>query len=172
MVEATTINQSPWWRTILIGRNPALTFSRLIVVVILLVGLRTFVFWPIRVKGMSMLPTYRDNQINVVNHLAYRWNEPQRGDVVAIRHSGYSVMLMKRIVALPGETVAFKDGHLLVNGTEQSEPYVRLPCRWQMAPVQLGANEYFVVGDNRSMLIDDHEFGRATRDRIMGKVLL
>ena len=168
----TITTESPWWRTILIGRNPTRTLFRLVLLVIVVVGLRMFIFWPIRVQGMSMLPTYRDNQINVVNHLAYRWHEPQRGDVVAIRHSGTTVLLMKRIVALPGETVAFRGGKLLVNGTEQSEPYVRLKCSWQMPPVQLGANEFFVVGDNRSMLIEDHYFGSATRDRIIGKVLL
>ena len=79
---------------------------------------------------------------------------------------------VKRVVALPGETVAFVGGRLMVNGTPQPEPYVKLPCHWQMAPVRLGADEYYVVGDNRSMLIEDHEFGRATRDRIVGKVLL
>ena len=119
-----------------------------------------------------MMPTYRENQISVVNHLAYRWSEPQRGDVVAIRFSGPSILLMKRVVALPGETVAFSDGRLFVNGVEMVEPYVKNPCRWNMPPEKLDPGEYFVVGDNRIMRIEDHEFGSAARNRIMGKVLL
>jgi len=119
-----------------------------------------------------MMPTYRDNQINVVNHLAYRGREPQRGDVVAIRFAGPRMLLMKRVVGLPGETVAFDSGKLLINGIPVDEPYVKFSCRWNRASEKIGEDEYFVVGDNRVMNMEDHEFGRATRDRIMGKVLL
>ena len=56
-----------------------------------------------------MLPTYRSNRVNFVNRLSYRFHEPRRGDVVAIRLSGFSVMFMKRIIGLPGESVAFHE---------------------------------------------------------------
>lgn len=156
----------------MIGRNPLYTFLRILGLVVTCCILRLYIFWPIRVLGPSMLPTYHENQINVVNHLAYRWSEPKRGDVVAIRFSGPTILLMKRVVALPGETVEFQNGRLLVNGVPLSEPYVKNPCRWQMPPEQLNPDEYFVVGDNRAMRIEDHEFGGAQRDRIMGKVML
>jgi len=156
----------------LIGREPRHTLVRVTLLVATCFVLRAYVLWPIRVFGPSMMPTYRENQINVVNHLAYRWSEPRRGDVVAIRFSGPSVLLMKRVVGMPGETVAFESGRLLINGSELPEPYVKNPCHWEMPPQTLSANEYFVVGDNRIMLIEDHEFGRAARDRIIGKVLL
>ena len=60
----------------------------------------------------------------------------------------------------------------LINGNPLDEPYVRFSCRWERPSEKLGEDEYFVVGDNRAMSMDAHEFGRATRDRIMGKVLL
>lgn len=171
-MEQTKPLHQPLWRTILVGRNPVFTSVRIALLIGVCVTLRVFVFWPIRVQGPSMLPTYRDNQISVVNHLAYRWAEPRRGDIVAIRFSGPSILLMKRVVGLPGETVAFRDGRLLVNGVELEEPYVKNRCFWNRASETLDPGEYFVVGDNRVMPIEDHDFGGATRDRIMGKVLL
>ena len=76
-----------------------------------------FVLLPIRVEGGSMLPTYQDRSVNFVNRLAYLFHEPRRGDVVAIGLlAGEHVMYMKRVVGLPGETVAFHKGHLYING--------------------------------------------------------
>ena len=119
-----------------------------------------------------MSPTYRDNQINVINHLAYRSHEPNRRDVVAIRTTGTSILLLKRIVGLPGETIEFVDGKLLVNGIELDEPYVKHECNWNMPPRKLFDDEFFVVGDNRSMSMANHDFGMAPRERIMGRILL
>ena len=119
-----------------------------------------------------MLPTYRQPGVNFVNRLAYSFHEPQRGDVIAIRYAGPHVMLMKRIIGLPGETVGFHEGHAIINGQVLDEPYVKYSCAWEIAPKQLGSGEYYVVGDNRSMAEGDHTKGVALRRRIIGKVLL
>ena len=74
-----------------------------------------------------MLPTYHDGQINFLNRLAYLRHEPQRGDVVGIRYSGDSILLLKRIVGLPGEEVSFDEGKLFINGKPLEEPYVKSP---------------------------------------------
>src|SRR5262249_8631395 len=97
---------------------------------------------------------------------------PERGDVVSIRMAGHSVMYLKRIVGMPGETVEFKDGTLLVDGRALDEPYVKSWCHWDYPARKLGKGEYFVGGDNRAMSVEEHEFGVAGRDRILGKVLL
>ena len=68
---------------------------------------------------------------------------------------------MKRIVGLPGETVAFVDGRVLINGEVLDEPYEKSSCDWNLPPVKLGPDEYFVVGDNRTMPWADHTFGEA-----------
>jgi signal peptidase I len=163
-----------WLRTILIGRNPRRTAVRLVVIVVVILVLRSYVLLPIRVDGPSMLPNYREHSINIVNRLAYLRQEPQRGDVVAIRFSGKSIMLMKRVVGLPGETVEFVNGRLLINGRFVDEPYVKSSCSWEFRPPswQLGDDEYYVVGDNRSMPYEDHKQGSAKRERIVGKVML
>src|SRR4029077_2006479 len=81
-----------WLRVVLVGRNPRFTLVRIVILVIVVFGVRQFVLLPIQVKGPGMLPTYQDRGINFVNRLAYRWSEPKRFDVVAIRTSGTSIM--------------------------------------------------------------------------------
>jgi signal peptidase I len=172
-MEAKTETERPsWLRTILIGRRPERTLVRIAVLVVSCLVVFRFVFLPIRVEGASMSPTYKDRRVNFVNRLAYLFHEPRRGDVVAIRLAGLSVMYMKRIIGLPGDTVAFHDGHAYINGEPLDEPYLKYPSSWEQAAQRLGPNEYYFVGDNRSMPQSDHEQGRAARDRIVGKVLL
>ena len=173
---ATTAESGPapsWGQRVLIGRNPKRTLMRAAVLVIVSLVVFHYVLVPIRVDGISMLPTYRENGVNLVYRLAYVAREPRRGDVVAVRLlAGAHRMFMKRIVGLPGETVAFHEGRLLITGQPLAEPYVKFPCNWEQQPKQVGPNEYYVVGDNRDNPLDGHAQGRAARDLIVGKVLL
>lgn len=185
-----------WVRIALIGRRPKFTLMRIVVLVVVTFLVFGFILLPVRITGPSMLPTYRNGRLNLVNRLAYFRHDPRRGDVVAIRISGAeysypelrrdlrhlqldfgrlfrpSMMYMKRVVALPGETVAFSSGQLLVDGKPIDEPYLKYPCDWNRPPRKLGPTEYFVVGDNRAMRWEDHEFGAVARARIVGKVML
>ncbi len=166
------ISKPTWLQTMLIGRNPKRTFLRACLLVIACLLISRFVLLPIRVEGASMLPTYKENGVNFVNRLAYVWSQPKRGDVVGIRLAGPHIMFMKRIIGLPGETVAFHEGHAIIDGVVLDEPYVKRPCDWERSSVTLGPTEYFFVGDNRSMPQVDHTFGRGQRERIIGKILL
>jgi signal peptidase I len=161
-----------WFYAIAIGRKPRNTLIRIVVLIAVCVVVFNFILLPIRVTGISMLPAYPNRSVNVVDRLAYLWHEPRRGDVVAIRYAGIHMMLMKRIVGLPGETVGFVDGRVMINGRPLAEPYEKTGCDWNVPPVTLKPDEYFVVGDNRTMPSQDHIFGRVSRDRIVGKVLL
>ena len=179
-----------WLSIVVMGRNPKATLARDAVLIVTCFIVFKFILLPIRVEGISMLPTYQDRSVNFVNRLAYLWHEPQRRDVVGLRfsravtntpagiHQAVSlletphVMLLKRIVGLPGETVAFADGRVLINGEVLDEPYEKTPCDWNCPPVKLGPDEYFVVGDNRTMPWEDHVFGRAQRSQIVGKAIL
>ncbi len=166
--------QPPSWVVrVLIGRRPKRTLARIAVLVVVCFVVFKFVLLPIRVEGGSMLPTYRESGVNFVNRLAYLFHEPRRGDVVAIRLlAGEHVMYMKRIVGLPGETVAFHQGRLYINGQPLDEPYVKLPGDWERAPEQIGPDQYYVVGDNRDMPWQGHTQGRARRELILGEILL
>lgn len=180
MVQDT--NQSsgkPDWRQIvLVGRRPEATLMRIVVLVAVCVVTFKFILLPIRVEGISMEPTYLDRRVNCINRLAYWRHEPRRGDVVAIRYSepgeltAPHAMLLKRIIGLPGDSVSFHGGQAYINGQLLEEPYVKNGCDWEHAPIQCGPDQYYVVGDNRSMPFDYHMQGRAERQRIIGKVLL
>ena len=164
--------ESTWLRTVLIGRRPERTAVRILVLVVACFVVFKFMLLPIRVEGMSMMPAYKEHRVNFVNRLTYLFHEPRRGDVVAIRTSGVSIMYMKRIIGLPGETVAFHEGRAVINGRVLAEPYLKYDCDWELPPHVLGSNEYYFVGDNRSMAEADHTKGKAERWRIVGKVLL
>jgi signal peptidase I len=160
-----------WLRIMLIGRNPKITLLRaLILAVVCVVGYKSTLLH-IRVEGISMAPTYQDGSAHFVNRIAYLFHEPQRGDVVSIELAGPHVMYLKRIIGLPGETVAFSDGHVLINGEVLDEPYEKTSCDWDLPPEKLGADQYFVVGDNRTMPPEDHVFGKAERNRILGRLI-
>jgi signal peptidase I len=161
-----------WVHVIVFGRNPKITLIRILALVAVCFVVFKFILLPIRVEGISMLPTYKDRSINFVNRLAYWRHEPRRGDVVGIRLAGIHVMYLKRIIALPGETVAFENGRVMIDGQPLDEPYEKWRSDWTLPPVKLDADEYFVVGDNRTMPPENHVHGAVTRERIVGKIVL
>lgn len=161
------------FKRLLLGGNLRRTLVRAGALVVLSVLLFRFVLAPLRLDGTSMEPTFRHGQISVANRLAYINTGPERGDVVAVRmrDSGRSIFLLKRVVGLPGESVGFQDGKVTIDGIPLPEDYLSDASDWNRAPVRCEADEYFVVGDNRSMQIEQHAFGRTTLSRIVGKVI-
>src|SRR5258706_94095 len=141
--------QPSWLWRLVIGRDPKRTLVRTVVLIATCYVVFGFILLPIRIEGPSMLPTYQNHRVNFVNRLAYLFHEPRRGDVVAIRTSGYHIMYMKRIIGLPGETVGFHEGRAVINGKPIDEPYVKHPMAWEREPLTLGPFEYYFVGDNR-----------------------
>ncbi len=120
------------------------------------------------VAGRSMEPTYAEGGFLLGSRFRYAFRDLRRGDVVFVQLAGPSVMYLKRVAGLPGDTVEFRGGALVVNGARQEEPWLRLPCDWDRKPVSVEPGFLFVVGDNRSMPIDQHEFGLVRETRIAG----
>lgn len=79
-------------------------------------------------------------------------------------------MLLKRVVALPGETVEFRNGFLYVNGNVIEEPYVHHRSDWELPPRTVAPGHVYVVGDNRGTSMARHQFGAVNMDRIIGGV--
>ncbi|MCF8055282.1 MAG: signal peptidase I [Desulfocapsa sp.] len=126
---------------------------------------------PLRIHGQSMDPTYRDGSFALCWRLQYLFSSPQRSDIVTVRFSGRRVMLLKRIVALPGDTVEFRQGVLYINGTATEEPYVRNRSSWNLAPRIVEPGHVYVVGDNRGTVMTRHRFGQISVARIVGGVI-
>ena len=158
-------------RTLLVGRSATWTLVRAAVLAVTLIAVSRVALSPVRAVGISMLPTYAEGEILLLNRLAYRTAQPQRGDVVAIELAGGEAVLVKRIVGLPGERVRMDDGTLLIDDVPVDEPYVQHSSRWTVDELALDADEYYVVGDNRAMAPELHDFGSASRERILGRLV-
>lgn len=158
-------------KIIAVGRNPKSTLIRAVILGIFCFFLFKYLLIPTRIYGTSMEPAYRNGSVNFVNTIPYLLHDPMRGDVVAIAMTGRRVMLLKRIIGLPGETVAFVGGKLLINGEKFPEPYIKTDCQWMRKEVRNSPDEYFVAGDNRSVPISAHALGRVERKKIIGGVL-
>lgn len=162
---------NPWWRRVVIGRRPVVTVIRGAALVVC--SLILFKFWllPFWISGVSMEPTYRNGHFNFINALSYLRAAPRRGDVVAIEMTGRGIMYLKRIIALPGESIAIRGGIVYVNGEPLNEPYVTDRSDWNMTEVVLGPETFFVIGDNRATDQSRHRHGEVGRSKIVGKVL-
>jgi signal peptidase I len=159
-------------RRIIFGPNPRRTTVRILVLAGVSIVTFGWILTPVRTEGTSMLPTYASGRLTLVNRLAYVGHVPQRGDIVAIRLAGPSVVYIKRVVGLPGERVAVKDGQIFINGAALTEPYVRHQRAWNADEVTVGTNEYFVAGDNRGMTeYGATDYGRVDSDRILGRLV-
>lgn len=158
---------------LILGANLRRTLIRAGILLALTVLIFRYMIAPLRLDGTSMEPTFAHGQVSLANRLAYLNQGPERGDVVAVRmrDSGRSIFLLKRVVGLPGESIGFEAGKVTVDGVSLDEDYLTYESDWNREPVRCEANEYFLVGDNRSMPIRQHTFGRTTSSRIVGKVI-
>lgn len=117
-----------------------------------------------------MEPTYRDKSFAFCWRFQYLFATPERFDVVAVSFSGRNVMLLKRVVALAGETVEFRKGMLYVNGLAIEEPYVAYRFDWEISPRKIALGHLYIVGDNRGTTMDGHKFGEVDMNRLIGRV--
>lgn len=131
----------------------------------------TRILVPFRIDGHSMDPTYTNGSFNFCNRMKYFFSEPARHDVVAIRYTGTRIMLLKRILALEGETLEFRSGQLFVDGKYIPEPYIVVPYDWELAPRKVEPGHVYVVGDNRRVPMLTHDFGQTPITRIVGTPL-
>lgn len=169
------ISRSPGWLRFIFGKRPGLTVARILFLIFVSLIVFKFVLLPIRVTGESMYPTYRNGQVRFVNRLAYTWRKPERGDVVAVEFRGKEVLLLKRIVGLPGERFHVFNGEVYINGEKLKEPYAHGKILSQTnkelgstrEAITLGPTEYMVIGDNR--YISEGYF--KDQKQIVGKVL-
>lgn len=123
----------------------------IVVVVLTALTIRSFIAEPIRVDGDSMIPTLVHNEDMLVEKMSYWFNDPLRGDIVICFFPGYTESCVKRVIGLPGETVAIQDGHISINGHVLDESaYWQDEIIGDVDPVTVGAREIYVIGDNRN----------------------
>jgi signal peptidase I len=142
-----------------------------LVLVVLLVRLAMDTLLPrYVVDGASMEPTLSTNERVIVDRLSLLLGGPARGDVVVLDSPRQDELLIKRVIGLPGETVTLRGGRVYIDGELLEEPYVQEFCTYPSCDGtwELGPDEYFVLGDNRSHSLDSHTFGPVPHSAIKG----
>ena len=145
-------------------------FIRLAGVAISALLVFSFLLMPCVIDGESMMPTYDRHGFTFCKKWSYWFSKPARSDVVIIKYAA-NLYLLKRIVALEGDTVEFRNGELFVNGRKQDEPYLHYVCNWNLPPRQVAPGNCYVIGDNRSQPVKEHIFGQLSMKRIVGRPL-
>jgi signal peptidase I len=136
---------------------------------------RPFVMEAFWIPSGSMIPTLEIGDRVLVNKFIYRFKEPKRGDIIVFRSvDNPDEDLIKRVVALPGDKIAERDGTLYVNGKRQKEPYTndKLPDASSFAKTTVPKNHVFVMGDNRGNSADSRVFGPLPEKNIEGEAFL
>ena len=140
-----------------------LSYVAIIIIVLLI---KAYVVSPIRVNGNSMYETLHDKDIMILNEFTYYFNDVERLDIVVVKEKGE--LLIKRVIGLPGETIECKDGYIYINDKKLTETYTNSETE-DFEKVEIGEDEYFVMGDNRSVSLDSRVYGTYKRDEIKGK---
>lgn len=123
-----------------------------------------------RVYGQSMEPNIHSDQRLVIEKVSYMFHGPRRGDIVVLKLPEHeSELLIKRVIALPGERVEIREGKVYVDGTVLPEPYLTQNTPGHMAPEVVPPFHVFVMGDNRGASNDSRSFGMVPLDHIVGK---
>lgn len=133
-----------------------------------------FLYQPVRVEGTSMLPMLEDQDRLFINKIAYRVGDIHQGDVVVFQYPrDHTKSYIKRVIALPGDRLRIDQGDVYVNGKRLPEPYVpnRFADDRSQPEMILPPNEYFVMGDHRSISSDSRDFGPVDRELIYGKAV-
>jgi signal peptidase I len=120
---------------------------------------------PVFIVGDSMLPSLRGGQIIGVNKLIYLLHPPRRGDVVAVWTD--RELMIKRVLGLPGEEVAVRDGVFYVDGRPLVEPYVQFTDHVEIASGRIGSAQFVVAGDNRPQTL----IAVVNQGRIVGRLM-
>ena len=136
-----------------------------IVILIAVVLIRTYLITPVIVSGQSMVPTLDGGELMILNKRA----KIDRFDIVVVKltKQGRKEDIIKRVIALPGETISCEDGVVYVNGKRQDEEYSKGKTE-NFERIELADDEYFVMGDNREDSADSRIFGPFKKNKIIG----
>lgn len=168
-----------------IGQFILETIQAIVLALSIFIIVYLFLFQPHQVKGSSMFPNFEDGEFLLTNKISYRFETPQRGDVVVFKApktepcAEIECEYIKRVIGLPGDKVKVSSGHVYVNDALENESYLSGEVVTSPGSVlQEGINitipqdYYLPMGDNRKFSRDGREFGPIPKDAIIGKAWL
>ncbi len=125
-----------------------------------------------RVDGASMEPGLHTDEFVIVDKMSYLFQAPQRGDVIVFHYPrDTSKDFIKRIIALPGDTIRITSNSVIVDGQTLHEPYISHPSNFENNTWKLGRDQFFVMGDNRENSLDSRSWGLLDRSYIIGRAV-
>lgn len=142
---------------------------KILVISLLLAGvIRFFIIMPFQVQGASMEENFHDNDYLIVDKVSMQFSDLQRSESIVFKFKGdWRTYYIKRVIGLPGEVVEIKQGKIFIDGELLEQDYT--PGSVKLA---LGADEYFVLGDNRTASSDSRSWGAVPVKDIVGRVWL
>ncbi|MEE6131292.1 signal peptidase I [Priestia aryabhattai] len=168
------------------GKNEFFEWIKAIAIAVLLaVVIRYFLFAPIVVDGLSMMPTLHDQNRMIVNKFSYKIGDPDRFDIIVF-HADEQKDYIKRIIGLPGDHIEYRDDVLYVNGKPYEEPYLDeykkevidgnltedFTLEGLTGEAEVPEGHLFVMGDNRRYSKDSRQIGFVSMDQVLGKTSL
>ena len=161
-----------------------LEIIRIVVIsVAIIVPVRYYLIQPFYVKGASMEPNFHDHEYLLIDEISYRLREPVRGEIVVFRFPmNTKEFFIKRIIGLPGETIALREGDIYIYNNDNLEgflldesSYLSVDIRtipMGESTIALSQDEYFLLGDNRTRSMDSRQFGSVKADLIVGRAII
>ena len=150
-------------------------FKLVFLSVIIVIPFRLYIAQPFVVDGLSMYPTFDNDDYLIIDEISFRFRGPERGEVLVFKYpNDPKKYFIKRLIGLPNETVKIRDGEVTIvnaeypEGLRLSEPYVRLPKHENLTTI-LEEDDYFVMGDNRASSADSRIWGALPATNIVGR---
>ena len=137
-----------------------------IIIIVVVLGIKKFIFAPVLVNGTSMMDTLYDKDVMILDKIGMRINGLDRFDIVVIQHE--DTKIIKRIIGLPGDTLEYKDNKLYINGKKVKDSYGTYETN-DIEEIKIPKNSYYVLGDNRIDSVDSRIIGPVADKNILGK---
>ncbi len=152
----------------------------IVVILAIMVMIYLFIMSPQEISGASMETNFHNGEFILTNKVEYKLSDPKRGDIVIFKSpQNKEIDYIKRVIALPGETVRLAGSVFYINGKKLDEPYISPGVFTfggsylaENANVVVPSGKYFVVGDNRPHSSDSREFGPIVKEDFIGKAFL
>ena len=156
-----------WIKRLVIGENWKATLIRTAVLGVSIYVVFGLFCRPLWVVGDSMEPTVLDRTVQFANMVTFKVKTPERFQIIVAKAPAEKYYL-KRVVGLPGEKVEYREGKLYINDKLMPEPHITERGLWNVRPVELNGDSYFVAGDNRAIPARFHVMGTISRKDILG----
>jgi len=145
---------------------------RISLILLILLLIKTFLLQPFFMLDSGMQPTLKENRLYAINKITYRFEIPERGDIIFFRATDDPpLFFIARVVALPGETFEIRKGRVFIDGKPLRKNYTKINSNWNLDKIKIKQNCFYVLCDNRQISLAVHLHTQVAFKNILGKVM-